>query len=303
MLAMKPLAWLWLVLVLALPPPSWAKQAPVELAMVVTGTVTLNPDGSVKAYAIDHADQLPAGVQHLLKSTVPGWTFDSIKAAGKMLPANTRMSVRITGTVTATTKQKVGGKKVEQNTVQIGVADITLHCPPPHAEFSPEAGCDPNASLRFWPEDKPPTLPQYPLAAVKLQAGGAVHLYLDVDSAGHIMRAAVGRVDLYMQVPRPERLRKLLGDAALQATQDWQFSVPTAGPHALAGHWVVEQTLKFVIAGDHAANVGDGQWLAYQPGPDLAIPWASADAAAVIRLPDVLVPVSLLPDPHAPPLH
>lgn len=294
---MKPLAWLWLVLVLTLPALAWAKQVPVELGMLVTGTVTVNPDGSVKAYTIDHADQLPPGVQSLLVKVLPGWSFDAIKAAGKTIPANTRMSVRVTGTVTGTSKQRVDGKQVEQNTVQIGVADIDLHCPPPHADLTYARGCDPAATLHYWPADKPPALPQYPLAAVKLQAGGAVHLYLDVDSAGRIMQAAVGRVDLYMLVSRPEHLRKLLGDAALKATQDWQFSVPTAGPHALAGHWVVEQTLEFVIAGDHAASVGYGHWLAYQRGPDQAIPWADAESATVVTLPEMKVPASLIPDP------
>jgi hypothetical protein len=210
--------------------------------------------------------------------------------------------VHVTGTVTGTSKQKVDGKTVEQNTVQIGVADIDLHCPPPHADLTFVRGCDPAATLNYWPEDKSPALPQYPLAAVKLQAGGLVHLYLDFDSADHIMQAAVGRVDLYMRVPRPEKLRKQLGDAAMSATQDWQFKVPTVGPHALAGHWVVEQGVKFVIAGDHAASTGYGQWLAYLPGPDQAIPWADADSANLIRLPDILVTASLIPDPRYPPI-
>lgn len=291
---MKPLALFWVVLVLAF--PASATQAPVELGMVVTGAVTVDPDGSVKAYTIDHADQLPSGVRHLLQTTIPGWTFDAIKSAHATAPTSARMSVRVQGTVIGTSKQKIDGKQVEQNTVQIGVAGIALQCPPPHVELTYAHGCDPAANLRYWPEDKPPALPQYPAAAAALHAGGAVHLYLDVDSAGHIMQAAVGRVDLYMLVPHPDKLRKLFGDAALRATQDWQFNVPTAGPQALAGHWVAAQTVGFMAGSDHAGSVGYGKWLAFQPGPSQAIAWVDEDPAAVIRLPDMLVH-----DPHAQP--
>lgn len=297
---MKRLAQLSLLLVLMLPASGFARtaSAPIKLTMLVTGSVTVNPDGSVKSYAIDHANQLPQGVQNLLVKTLPGWTFDAVKSTGTAIPANTPMSVRVTGTVTAVTKQKVAGKTVQQNTVQIGIDDIALHCPPPHAEFVPALGCDPNANLRFWPDDKPPELPKYPLAAVRLASGGAVHLYLEIDSAGHVMQAAVGRVDLYAQISRPDRLRKILGDAALETAQYWQFSVPTTGLHAVDGLWVASQTIKFQIAGDQGASTGYGHWLAYLPGPAQAISWVDPDSAAIIPLPDKVVTASLIPDPR-----
>lgn len=296
---MKPLAWLLVVLGLALPTLAAGRQPPIELAMDVTGNITVNADGSVKGFSIDHPEQLSQGVQHLLQTTLPGWTFDAIKAAGANAATTARMTVHVTGTVTATTTTRVDGKDVPQNTVQIGVDRIDLQCPPPHTHLTYARGCDPAANVRQWPADKPPALPQYPLDAVKAQAEGAVHLLLDVDGLGRVMQMAVSRVDLYTHVPRAERIRKLLGDATLAAAQDWQFSVPTTGSAALAGHWVVEQTVKFEIAGGHAASVGYGQWLASIPGPDQVIPWASADAAGVIRLPDMLVTASLVHDPNA----
>lgn len=296
---MKYLACFCLAVAVAVPALAWSTEAPVQLSMTVTGTAVVRSDGSVASYSLDNADQLPEGVRSLLKTTVPAWTFAAVKAAGKPMPAIARMAVHVSGTVTATTKQKVAGKDEEQNTVQIGVAGIDLICPPPHEDLTYANGCDPAANLRPWPADKPLAVPVYPATAVKLQAGGAVHLYMDIDSLGRVMQAAVGRVDLYMEVPHPEELRRRLADATLAATQDWQFSIPTAGPMALARHWVVAKTVKFEMAGDDPASVGHGQWQAYAAGPEQSIPWVGHDAATPVKLPDLLVTAQPLPDPRA----
>ncbi|HET7562488.1 MAG TPA: hypothetical protein VFJ87_08935 [Rhodanobacteraceae bacterium] len=287
---MKRLAWLGILFGLVVPTLAFAATTPVHVSMVVTGTVSVNPDGSVKAYTIDHADQLPSGVQSLLKSSVPEWTFDAIKAAHKTVPTQARMSVQVTGTVTGTSKQKVDGKTVEQNTVQIGVADIDLHCPPPHADMTFVSGCDPNAGLAHVAG----VPPAYPIRAVRAGMEAVVDLRLEIGRDGRVLHAAVRQVNLYSRIPDLSLYRKIFADPTLEAAHEWRYRVPISGPNAGRDRWMLDQRVKFYIDGGHVATIGYGQWLAYLPGPIAAIPWADQGSTTVTRLPEMTVEASLM---------
>ncbi|HET7931168.1 MAG TPA: energy transducer TonB, partial [Rhodanobacteraceae bacterium] len=256
---------------------------PVEVGMVVTGSVTVNPDGSVKAYTIDHADQLPPAVQRLLKSSIPGWTFDAIKSTGTTGPTKAQASVYIGGMVTETTKQIVDGKKVQQNTIQIGVEHIALHCPPPHAERTFAMGCDPDTGLTRLPS--PP--PEYPIEAARAHMEGVVDLRLEIGRNGRVLRAAVRQVNLFNRIPNPVLFRRIFSDVTLETAQAWRFRVPTTGPNAGRDRWVLAQQVKFYIMGGHVDTTAYGQWLADLPGPIKAIPWAEQDSGRVVRLPEM----------------
>jgi hypothetical protein len=60
-----------------------------EASMLVTGTLEINADGTVRGYAIDQPDKLPAPVRDVIQKNVPGWTF-------KLDPAAAAMATRIT---------------------------------------------------------------------------------------------------------------------------------------------------------------------------------------------------------------
>lgn len=291
---MKRIAWLGILFGLAVPVVALATTAPTELVMVVTGRVTVNPDGSVKAYTIDHEDKLPAGVQRLLKSSVPSWTFDAVKSTRATTPVQAPMSVRVTGTVTETTSQKTNGKKVEQNTVQIGVADIDLHCPAPHVDRTFEQGCDPATGLVHL-DIRPP---EYPLQAMRAGVEGVVDLRLEVGRDGRVVQAAVRQVNLFSRIPDLSLYREIFADPALKAARNWRFRVPTDGPDSGRDRWVLAKRVKFYIDGSHVATVGYGQWLADLPGPIKVIPWDGQGAAPVVRMPDDTVEATLIRQPQ-----
>lgn len=292
---MRCLTWLVLAGCLWLPLAAMGQSEPVRLAMRVAASVTVNPDGGIARYQVERATALPVGVQKLLGEVIPGWHFPGVATAGLKAPLPTRMSIWLDGTVTGSHDALVDGHRQQQHTVQVGVRTIDLACPPPHADLTFARGCDPAGAVRHWPTDQPPALPAYPEVARAAQAGGAVHLYLDIDSMGRVMQAAVHAVDLYQISLHPRAIRKALANAALAAAQDWQFSVPVEGPALLAGHWVVAQSVRFVLADSDAAHVADGEWLAYNPGPVTPVEWAGAGDDAPVRMPDLTVTATALP--------
>lgn len=66
-----------------------------QASMLVTGSVEVAPDGSVRGYAIDQPDQLPPVVVDLIRKNVPTWTFVPVLVDGRPVAAKAKMSLRM----------------------------------------------------------------------------------------------------------------------------------------------------------------------------------------------------------------
>lgn len=55
----------------------------VDASMIVTGTIVVNPDGTVQGYSLDEQDKLPPSVVGLVSRTVARWKFKPVMADGK----------------------------------------------------------------------------------------------------------------------------------------------------------------------------------------------------------------------------
>lgn len=255
---------------IALPVLALAAGPQVQFSMVVTGTITVSPDGSVKGYSLDDSEELPRNVQQIVHKTIPGWEFVPVTADGRAVTAGTGMTLRLVA------------DRQDKSHVVIRIAGAEFGCSSRRTRKNTPEVCPAGSSLRY-AHRKPP---RYPLDALRHGVGGEVILALEVGRDGHVARAAVRTVNLYTSVNRQAHYREVLADASLKAARKWTFHLPTIGPGADKDHWVVKVPIRYtyqaaqtgtLLRRRHASRT---QWRAYIPGPVHDIPWADEDGAA-----------------------
>ncbi|TAL97570.1 MAG: energy transducer TonB [Rhodanobacter sp.] len=67
----------------------------VQASMLVTGSITVAPDGGMKSYVLDHPEQLPAPVVTLIAQNAPRWRFQPVIRDRVAVSAKAPMSLRI----------------------------------------------------------------------------------------------------------------------------------------------------------------------------------------------------------------
>ncbi|HET7267743.1 MAG TPA: energy transducer TonB [Oleiagrimonas sp.] len=217
----------------------------VQASMVVTGTIVINPDGSVADYTLDQKDKLPPGVLKQMAKALPHWVFRPVLRDGKAVLAKSHMSVRLVA-----------------NPVGHGNYTITIN----GAHFGKGK---PGETIT----KKHISAPRYPRQLVLRRVSGTVYVTMQVGRDGHVERVKIRQVDLRTK-GRPEpmkRWRQALANACARAAKDWTFSPPVKGPHRDDAHWVVMMPVNFRTSDRKRAAYG--QWQAYIPGPTHYIPW------------------------------
>jgi hypothetical protein len=230
-------------------PESVRKQ--VEASMLLTGTIDIEPDGSVGGYAIDDKEKVPDYVLGNIDRQVPGWKFEPVQVDGKPVRARTRMSLRVVAKPT----------QGEEFLMSLGGVNF--------GEYSDDA-TDQVTRGRLRP-------PEYPVEAVRVGGKGTVYLVLKIGRDGKVAESVVEQVNLTaIGDPRQmDKLRKSFGDASLKAARFWTFHPPTTGDAAGAASWSVRVPVSFHLAAD--GNNAYGTWQAYLPGPRQRAPWVDDD--------------------------
>lgn len=266
---MKHLACLWLgVLIPAL---ALGAQPHIQESMLVTGAITVNPDGSVQSYTVHDMDKLPLGVRRIIQDTVPRWQFVPIMAGGKATAAKAGMSLRIVADM------------IDKNHATIQVAGAAFGCDTrPKANLPGE--CPAGTAIRYVRR----TPPSYPMDALRARVAGEVFVVLQVGRNGRVTQAAVRQVNLYTLSDEQSHYREVLADASLRAARRWTFRVPTIGPSAAKDHWVVTVPINYRLRRGYATNRGYGHWSAYLPGPARVIPWDHEDTSGSGRGADAI---------------
>jgi hypothetical protein len=243
-------------------PHALAKQA--EASMVVLGSITVAPDGSVASYQLDHATELPPAVTGLLQQSIPGWQFEPVKRDGQAVYVKSRMSLRVVL------------HPLDDKRYKLYLAG---------AHFNPDAKpLKDNGPRRVQPH--------YPGQAVRARVSGTVYLVLKIDPQGHVVDAMAEQVNLRVagDEHQMEHFRGLLANSALEAARTWVFDPQLLGggteDHYAAmpvGYWL--STTQGVSSRPDAP----GHWDIYVPGPRQAVPWFDAGrvfAGSVDALPD-----------------
>lgn len=259
-------------------------KANLEATMLVTGRISIERDGSVSAWELDHRRRLPPEVAALIDEDLPEWRFEPVVVDGLAVRGTARMRLLLKARPlpdgdfgAAIVAARFGQEAVEDDEANAG-----------------RSSSKGDTSVVTAIEMKPPP---YPVQAASGKAEGRVYLVLRIDRQGAVDTAMVQQVNLYKPAgpARMERMREVLAAASLEAARSWKFQPPTTGDLVDRPYWTVRvpidfqlpvRLLSYVDVQDHA-NYFVGRWDVYVPGPVTPIPW-EIDPAEARRLPHAL---------------
>lgn len=272
---MRKLAWAALLLGFAtgasFAQGSAAARELIELSMLVTGDVLIEPDGKVSGWEIDQPEELPGAVTRLIEESAPTWRFEPVLIAGQTRRAKARMSLRLTA-----------------NALEDGNYRIALQS----AHFGAEA-MEAEERLAIEGTDALQILkrkaPVYPMPALERGVRGSVYVVSRIGPDGKVLDAIAEQVNLRTlgTASQMESMRNMLARSAVRAIHEWTFQPPTTGELASRGEWSVRIAVDYVIGEERAP--GYGKWYAYIPGPRQRAPWLQADDLGESESPDTLV--------------
>ncbi len=230
-----------------------------EGSMLVTGSVEVNPDGTLHGYSLDQAEKLPPEVVGVIGKSIATWEFKLSGAARDVVKA--KMNLRVVA------KPAGNGKYL------VGVAG---------SSFGDTGENTPSITA------KDRIQPTYPRMAMESRVSGTVYLLLRVGRDGTVEDAIAEQVNLeqYATPLVMEKLRNAFAKASLDAARHWTYNVPTTGATANDPYWVVRVPVNYYLNfnGSDIVKHSYGQWDAYIPGPRQTAPWINKELAS--QLPD-----------------
>ncbi|MBU8976957.1 energy transducer TonB [Lysobacter sp. MMG2] len=232
------------------------KQTPlvdqVETSVMFTGTIDIEPDGSVSGYAIDEPEKVPFALR-VMDRARGAWKFEPVLVDGKAAKVRTPMRVRLSA------RQAADG----------GVAVRIVG-----------AGFGGSPNDEEWVVAKERIRPKYPKDAYFYGVRGAAYVVMRVGRSGDVEDAFVEQVNLRVvdSLKDMANWRRLLGESALATARRWKFVTPTHGEDADDPAWLVR--VAFDFASPEEKHTEYGRWETYIPGPRAKAPWlAEADAS------------------------
>lgn len=227
----------------------------VQASMLVTGSIVVATDGSVKSYVIDKPEQLPKSVVSLIQKSAPTWQFVPLVRDGQPVLAKAAMSLRVVA------------KPVGDDSYSLTI--VSSHFGQPPSWTNNEGGKAITGHRR--------ELPRYPMEAARSGVSGTVYVVLRVNRQGLVDEAATEQVNLNMAASDVEmvRWRNVLSDAALRAVRNWTFNPPTVGSEAAKSAWVVRVPIVFSLSQRRESLLAHkyGGWHPYMPGPRHVPAW------------------------------
>lgn len=227
----------------------------VEASLLVTGMITIEPDGSVSAVDLDKPEKLPEGIAAFVGRSMVDWRFEPVLVDGKPSRIRTKMSARLVG------------KRADNGRMRVTIrgADFGDY------EAGPEAERITQRQL---------TPPQFPEDAAYAGAQGTVYLLLKIGRDGAVEEVATEQVNLRIvgSEYQMKQLRNVFARSATVAARNWTFNLPAQGEQAGWPYWSVRVPIDFNFYGDKPREYG--QWEAYVPGPRQRVAWAQEGDSA-----------------------
>lgn len=222
----------------------------LESSMLVTGTITIRPDGTVQEHALDPKIELPDELRTFIANAAARWRFEPVKVDGRAVTAKAPMSLRLVA------------KQTEDGGYAIRITGT-------------EFANDKDAPSGTMVEIKHRVPMSYPVSALRMGGKGTVYLLVRVARDGRAMDVEAEQVNLRVvgNSKQMQFLRDELARSAIQGVKRWTFTPPTSGPEAAAPHWIGRIAVNYVMGRESHAEVGE--WDTYVPGPrNTRIPWA-----------------------------
>lgn len=226
-----------------------------EASMVVTGSVDVNPDGTLHGYTLDQPEKLPPVVVDVIGNGIAHWEFKLSAPAKDVVKSS--MSIRVVA------------KPMGDGNFKVVIAGAT---------FGQSHADDETVSYKTRPA------PTYPMLAIHARVTGTVYLLVRVGRDGTVEDVIAEQVNLeqYATQAEMDRFRKALADASIDAARRWTYNLPTKGASKNDPYWLARIPVNFYLQGGGAPVVkhGYGQWHGYIPGPRQAAPWISPALAS-----------------------
>lgn len=226
----------------------------LEASLLASGTIDIEPDGTVGGYSLDDAEHLPPAVREMAAAAVPGWRFNPVVQDGQASAVRARMHLRFVASRLADAPDKF----------QIRMDSATF--PADHA--SSEA-----------PRMRPMrNLGPIVSALTLVQAEGTVYVALRIDRNGRVVEATATRVNLRARGTEPQlrRIRDHYASAAEASARRLRYDVPTSGPYKDEPYWDGMLPFELCIS-DRCPNTPAWQWTTYVPGPRMTPTWDYQD--------------------------
>lgn len=238
----------------ALVPAVAVERQALESSLVVSGEITVGPDGAVREYRLDPKAPIGQDVRGYLDGLIRGWQFAPVQQAGAPVGVRAPMRLRLVARALDAEGKRYG---VRLASAWFGAA-----------KDSDGAGSGGNGLAA-----RQMTPPTYPEQALQAGYAGTVYLLLRVDASGVPQDVATEQVDLYTVGDDPrevQKMQRVLARAAESGARHWRLAVsPALGP----GPHIVRIPVDFVLRGEASSELG--QWRTYLPGPrNRDIPWA-----------------------------
>lgn len=224
----------------------------VESSLLVSGTVTIAPDGSVMAHTLDPDAPLGEPLVGFLDGTIGKWRFEPVKVDGKVVTAKVPMHLRLVA------------KPVGDGSSSVSIASSHF------GSSNTVAATDVPRSIALAP-------PRFPRDALSMGGKGTVYLIVQVGRDGKVVNVDAEQVNLRVVGTESQMamLRKSFTSAALRAAREWAFQVPTTGEDAGKDAWLVRVPVEFVLTGPREKQRDKSDWDSYIPGPrNMQMPWA-----------------------------
>ena len=237
----------------ALVPAVAVERQALESSLVVSGEITVGPDGAVREYRLDPKAPIGQDVRGYLDGLIRGWQFAPVQQAGAPVGVRAPMRLRLVARAL----------DAEGKRYSVRLASTWFGA----SKDSDGAGGGGKALTA-----RQMTPPTYPEEALQAGYTGTVYLLLRVDADGVPQDVATEQVDLYTvgNERLMQQMRRVLARAAESGARRWRLAVsPALGP----GPHIVRVPVDFILGGEASSELG--QWRTYLPGPrNRDIPWA-----------------------------
>lgn len=223
-------------------------QPAVEMTLLATGSVDIEPDGSVSGYRLDQQAQLPQPIRELADANVMKWRFEPILEDGVAVAARARMNLRFVAT------------EVGEDDLELRLAGVTF---PQRAAEGERLGVERQPSTR-----------EFGSIVGHYGVEGTVYVAVKVGRDGRLQQAAARQVNLRSRGPEEDmkRIRDAYARAAEQSVRRMRFTPVTAGPRKDDAYWTGTVPFELCLT-QRCSQTPPWQWVGYVPGPRTALPW------------------------------
>jgi hypothetical protein len=181
----------------------------IESSLLVTGTITVAPDGSVLTHTLDSTDDLGDVLTKFVNGSIDKWRFEPVVVDGQVVTAKVPMSLRLTA------------KPAEDGNMSVAISNTHF------GKRTDSAVSDDVRGHRLAP-------PIYPAAALSSGGKGTVYMIVQIGRDGLVIHADAEQVNLRVVGNQREMdmMRELLAAASVRAAKQWTFNPPTTGKSA-----------------------------------------------------------------------